>query len=82
MQLDMFEGPLTEVEMLKRELIETKQRCDNTRRGLFQRYNALSSMFVELSQEVFMLKFRMGKMDDEQSYRPKDEFPDLFEKVL
>lgn len=80
MQLDMFEGPLTENEMLRRDLLEVRERCDNARRGLFRRYNDLSKLTVSLLNEVKQMQFRLGQIDDQKTWKPTDELPDLFEE--
>jgi hypothetical protein len=51
-QLDLFEGKLTEVELLRRELEVTRQELTNTRRGLFARYDELGKMILELRQAI------------------------------
>lgn len=56
-QLDLFEE-LSEVDILRRELADVKQRSENVRRGIFARHNELSKLFLELKDEIDKLKLR------------------------
>lgn len=80
MQLDMFEGPLTESEMLRRDLKEVRDRCDNARRGLFRRYNDLCKRTIELINQLDQVKSRLDKLDDQKTWVPTDELPDFFQE--
>lgn len=56
-QLDLFEE-LSDVDILRKELADVKQRSENVRRGIFARHNELAKLFVELKDEVDKLKLR------------------------
>ncbi len=56
-QLDLFEE-LSEVDILRKELADVKQRSENVRRGIFARHNELSKLFLELKDEIDKLKLR------------------------
>tara|TARA_R110000868_G_scaffold312776_1_gene573732 strand:+ start:231 stop:410 length:180 start_codon:yes stop_codon:yes gene_type:complete len=56
-QLDLFEE-LSDVDILRKELADVKQRNENVRRGIFARHTELSKLFLELKDEVDKLKLR------------------------
>lgn len=56
-QLDLFEE-FSEVDLLRKELADVKQRSENVRRGIFARHNQLSKLFIELKDEIDKLKTR------------------------
>lgn len=56
-QLDLFEE-FSEVDLLRKELADVKQRNENVRRGIFARHTELCKLFLELKDEVDRLKLR------------------------
>lgn len=56
MQLDLFDGPLTETQLLAKDLAEVRKQCDNLRRGLFRRLDEVNKMYLEILGELEQLK--------------------------
>jgi hypothetical protein len=55
MQLELFENN-TEVELLKKEIRDIRDRSENVRRGLFARHNELAKLYMEQKEEIDQLK--------------------------
>lgn len=56
MQLDLFEGPVTENQLMWKDLAEVKRQCDGLRRSLFRRLDTINKIIVELEDDVARLK--------------------------
>jgi hypothetical protein len=74
MQLDLFVKD--EVALLHEELHKVKTSSDNVRRGIFQRHDELAKKWLQLYQEVELLK-QIVKSDK----RPAQMFSFCEEKV-
>jgi hypothetical protein len=55
MQLDLFEE-FSDVDILRKELAEIRQRNENVRKGIFARHNELARLYIELNDKVNKLE--------------------------
>lgn len=65
-QLDMFEPPPTEVDILRAELIKVKESSDKVRRSLFARHGALQKKYDELNERMSIIEKNICKKPEEK----------------
>lgn len=58
MQLDLFEEQPDELALLRFQLKELQESHDKVRKSLFARHNELSKLYLQLRDEIEVLKFR------------------------
>lgn len=54
-QFDLFEE-ISDIDILKKDLAEVKERNENVRKGLFARHNELAKLYIQLKDELDLLK--------------------------
>jgi len=55
-QMLIWQEPLTDEVLMRKELLDLKDKQNNLRRGLFQRFDQLQKEVVALKEEVMVLR--------------------------
>jgi hypothetical protein len=54
-QLDLF-NPKSEMDLIREELKQVRERSDNVRRGLFARHNELAKIYMRIEEDHEKMK--------------------------
>ncbi len=82
LELNLDDKVPDDLDYLKKEIEDIRQRSENVRKGIFKRHNELCKMFMILQEELNSIKESLNKMGAntlEWDYESDDKLFDLKE---